>query len=72
MLQTIEANPIKYSDEYKQSVNCVLDKVKHDLLSERSTQTMKLEKENIPQKLNFKQQIILEFSKMDLEYEESI
>ena len=72
MLQIIEANPVKYTNEYKQSVNCVLGKVKHGLLNKRLNQTIKLEKENIPQKLNIKQQIILEFSKMDLEYEESI
>ena len=72
MLQIIEANPVKYTNEYKQFVNCILDKVKHGLLSKRSTQTMKLEKQNIPQKLNIKQKITLKFNEMDLEDEESI
>ena len=72
MLQIIEANPVKYTNEYKQSVNSVLDQVKQGLLSKRLNETLKLEKESIPQKLNIKQQITLEFSEMDLEDDESI
>ena len=72
LLQIIQANPTKYSNTHKKSLNSRLEKMRHDIPNKSLQQKIKLEEDIIVQKINIVQAICLEYGKMDLELEECI
>ena len=72
MFKIIEANPTKYTNEYKLSISRILEKVKHNLIDSYPDETGKLEYDDTVQKLNVQKLISFHFVDMDLEDEESI
>ena len=72
MFKIIEANPTKYTNEYKLSISRILEKVKNNLIDNYPEETRKLEYDDTVQKLNVQKLISFHFVDMDLEDEESI
>ena len=69
MFKIIEANPTKYTNEYKLSISRILEKVKNNLIDNYPEEARKLEYDETVQKTKIQKLISFEFVNMDLEDE---
>ena len=59
MFKIIEANPTKYTNEYKLSISRILEKVKQNLIDNYPEETRKLECDETVQKIKIQKQILI-------------
>ena len=73
MLQIFESNPTKYTNDFKQSINSILDQIKQGQISKSLEQAINLDyDESYLQKLNIVLDVTLFFTEMDLESIETV